>query len=86
MSNLGKPNKVLENTVFFRLPEHNALNLFFALKKVLRCFFSLFWKKVFNLFLMDNLMIKKDNVCTDKSVFYKISYFHTIHRNDNNNI
>ena len=33
MSIFQKPNKILENTVFFRIPEHNDLNHIFTMKK-----------------------------------------------------
>ena len=83
MSIFGKSNKVLENTVFFRLSEHNALNLFFAQKKVLRCFFTLFWKKTFYLFFMNNLRIKYNNLFINKALFIRFYVIQTTISNNN---
>ena len=83
MSIFEKSNKVLENTVFFRIPEHNALKHIFSRKKVLRCFFTLFWKKVFYLFLTDNLRIKYNNLFINKALFIR---FYVIQTTISNNI
>ena len=83
MSNFAKSNKVLENTVFFRLPEHNALKIFFARKKVLRCFLHFFWTKTFYLFLMDNLRIKYNNLFINKAQFIRFCVIQTTISNNN---
>ena len=83
MSNFEKSNKVLENMVFFRLSEHNALKLFFARKKVLRCFLTLFLKKVFYLFLVDNFIIKNNNLFINKAQFIRLYVFLMILSNNN---